>query len=160
MNYILDDIHSPYKYNGDYSAKTISESSEGTLLSQRNEIKQCMTIYEATQRLWNRYLERGFISKHEPFPIKPDEASYITAKNFSELTIRALNRSRLHRERKFQIDEALAEGFAYVPLLDKLKLKETLLLDFLLFGFEPINEYVFDTIVFSKSNNFSYFGNF
>ena len=160
VNYILDDIHSPYKYNVDFSAKTISESSKRTLVSMRNEVKQCMTIYEATQRLWNRYLERGIISKHELFPIKPGEASYITADNFSELAIQALNRSRLHMEKKIQQNEALAEGFAYVPLLDKLKLKETLFLDFLLFGFNPKTESVFDTFVFSKSKNFSYFGNF
>ena len=160
VSYILDVIQSPYKYDINFSAGTIYASSIKTLTKMRNYVGQCMTIYEATQRLWIHYLERGLISKHQVFPINPDDALNITAEEFSKLSIQALIRSKSYKDKKDQKNKALAEAFGYVPLKDKLKLQKMLFLDFELFGFDRKPETVFSTFDFRKNNTFMLFSNF
>ncbi|KAL8562682.1 hypothetical protein ACOMHN_011253 [Nucella lapillus] len=158
MPYIIKAIQSPVNYTSSYDSETIAQNAGMVLLQDRAEnVQKCMDLDEASRRLWKKFQIRGLISKTEKFPFKRKQAVNITLRQFVQTALAAHKRSKKNPNLKKQRVEALREGFAQVPLEDRLYAQHILFLDFQMFGFDPMLEDVFPKTPYVPDKSFSYF---
>ena len=158
MPFITRAIQSPINYTRTYDSDTIVQNAKMVLWRDRPKpVQRCMSLDEASRRLWRKYQIRGLISKNDSFPYPPGGAANITLDQFTKAALAAYERSKDLPGLKEQRAEALREAFASVPMEDRLDAQHTLFLDFQMFGFDPYLEAVFPKTPYVKDKRFSYF---
>nr|KAG5703109.1 hypothetical protein BaRGS_012171 [Batillaria attramentaria] len=157
MPFILKAIKSHINYTKDFDKLTIEGNAQMVFNHFISGVLRCMTLEDASRRLWKKWQVRGIISKTEQFPLKLEQTDNITVELFKDVAMEALSRSRNKPEIKEQKKEALREAFSSVPFLDVLKLQKLLSLDFEMFGFDSSPLEIFGETSDLDDSGFSYF---
>ncbi|KAL4230602.1 hypothetical protein ACF0H5_010979 [Mactra antiquata] len=94
-------------------------------------------------RTWRDLQIRGYISKKTEFPFKGDVTN-VSSDDVMEAIIHALDENHNKINLKMQRQEALIQAYHQVPLKDMELLREYLLLDCLIFGYDDQPSILFD----------------
>jgi hypothetical protein len=155
MPYLLTVIQSPINYTHAFDQETLRNNADWVFSKMRQGLSACISMKEAGRRLWRKWQIRGLISKGERFPFTDAAMHLVTATAFFHAGLAAMQRSD-STGKKSQKSGALTQAYASVPLEDRLKLKQLLLLDFQMFGFPSQPESVFPTSS-NHTDGFNYF---
>jgi hypothetical protein len=155
MPYLLTVIQSPINYTHAFDQETLRNNADWVFSKMRQGLSACISMKEAGRRLWRKWQIRGLISKEERFPVTDAAMHLVTATALFNAGLAAMQRSD-SIGKKSQKSEALTQAYASVPLEDRLKLKQLLLLDFQMFGFSSQPESVFPTSS-NRTDGFNYF---
>lgn len=160
LPFVLRALGSPVGYGQDFGADTIRANLRRLFMRAEDFTRrQCMSLGEGLRRLWKRWHARGLISRHRPFPFPDPPARGFSFRTVKAAALEAHRKSGGPRSasRRKQQRAALAEAFSAVPAHDRRDLRDLLLLDFQLFGFDSAPTEVFPVGAEKPSTNYSYF---
>jgi hypothetical protein len=156
--YLMKVMQVPVEYKEDFDQMGLSNPAFMVFKFFRKCIPNCMTMDEAARRLWKKYQIRGLISRLLPFPLTPDQAEKIDKDEFVDVATQSHINSGDLRDVRQQTKEAIKEAYSFVPLADRLKLRQVFFLDFEMFGYHLTPDIVFPEFPTPPlPNNFSYF---
>jgi hypothetical protein len=95
-------------------------------------------------RTWRDLQIRGYLSKHIQFPFKETDAETVTKREYMEALKIALDIPVNSTEVKLQRKEALIQAYRQVPIKDMERLRQFVLEDCLLFGYDDRPAELFD----------------
>ncbi|XP_060551785.1 uncharacterized protein LOC132713287 [Ruditapes philippinarum] len=95
-------------------------------------------------RTWRDLQIRGYLSKHIPFPFKETDAKTVTKNKYIEAIKIALKIPVNSKEVKLQREEALIQAYRQVSIKDMERLRQFVLEDCLLFGYDDRPAELFD----------------
>ncbi|XP_076465523.1 uncharacterized protein LOC143297204 isoform X1 [Babylonia areolata] len=157
MAYLLHTLQSPLNISGPFELDTLTNNAEWVFLRMKRRIVNCISLDEAGRRLWKKWQIRGLVSKTDPFPFSTQQVLSVTSTQVAAAALAARETSGGLAALKAQKTEALKEAFATVSLQDRIRLRQLLVLDFQLFGFDPSPQTVFPESQSISKTDFSYF---
>lgn len=126
--------------------------------SMKRAIERCMTLPRALFRSFRKLQIRGILSKDINFPYDVNQQQEISPDEFKQFLLNAHAKSGDPKKRKKNREEAFLEAYSTISsvLLDRLK--RTLLIDTVLFGYEELPKKILDLDNRTPHNdNFRYF---
>lgn len=123
-----------------------AQSLIGRLFKSWDEIKNSINypFYNLVLRVWSDLQIRGYLSKDIPLPFKPEDVNHLTPQRMLQAVSDALQIKVNHTAVKLQRREALRQIFETVPLEDMERLRNFVLKDCQLFGYDDRPPLLFD----------------
>lgn len=130
------------------------------VFSMRRAILNCMTFTRGLYRAWRKLQIRGILSKHTKFPFPIDSDMNITPEQFKDALFKAHAQSGDKETRMKNREEAMLEAYRLIGPVLMGRLRDSLLIDSSLFGYEKIPNKLMD-LKYSvpKDGGFRFFDN-
>ncbi|XP_060572196.1 carbohydrate sulfotransferase 11-like isoform X2 [Ruditapes philippinarum] len=141
----FDDVNLRFE---DFEKETVLDTARGHvnfLFSTKkvlDEIK--FPFIKIMLRTWRDLQIRGYLSKHIPFPFKETDVETVTKEEYMEAIKTALKIPVNRTEVKLQRKEALIQAYRQVPIKDMERLRQFVLEDCLVFGYDDRPAELFD----------------
>ncbi|KAH3775394.1 hypothetical protein DPMN_176796 [Dreissena polymorpha] len=141
----------------DFEAESGIDTSQDTIY-RLYSIKKRITevqypFYNILLRGWCFLQLRGYISKETPFPFNESQALTVTREDYMHAVRQALaGRSNITKV-KLQRTEALVQAYQSVPIDDMKRLREFLLKDCLMFGYDDRPKSFFERPLLQANNH-------
>ncbi|KAK3095285.1 hypothetical protein FSP39_012778 [Pinctada imbricata] len=126
--------------------------------SMRRPILECMPFSKALFRAWRKLQIRGILSKDVMFPFPLNSDAEISPTEFRQALLRAHEKSGSASERIRNREEAFLEAYNQITPTLLNRLKDALLIDSSLFGYEKIPRKILNLQIYPLENKgFKYF---
>jgi hypothetical protein len=130
------------------------------VFSMRRAILKCMTFTRGLYRAWRKLQIRGILSKHTKFPFPVDSDMNVTPEQFKYALFKAHAQSGDKESRMKNREEAMLEAYRLISPVLMERLRDTLLIDTSLFGYEKIPKKLMDLkYSIPNSGGFKFFDN-
>ena len=137
MKFLYKTINSTLVREMTNEEDTLKDKAD-SMIEQRksNEWQPCETNCSMLDRAWWSFHARGLVAEDVPNPVTGDWCSNITSVEFVQIAMQAHHGSKGRFDKKKQRRDKMVELYLQIPLLDRLKVRELLALDFKLHGYE------------------------
>uniref|UniRef100_A0A8W8IVY5 Carbohydrate sulfotransferase n=2 Tax=Magallana TaxID=2171616 RepID=A0A8W8IVY5_MAGGI len=134
------DLEDMIKFS-DFQNETETDALVDTVdyvFSMKRAIVNCMPFTKGLYRAWRKLQIRGILSKHVKFPYPTDRDVDVTPGQFKDALFAAHAQSGDKESRKKNREEAMLEAYSTVSPILMERLRDALLIDSSLFGYEKI----------------------
>ena len=137
MEYIYKSVNETLRYEMSDDEFTMGEKMYDFIVQrEEGKYKNCETTCGLLDRAWWSFHARGLIAKDVKMPLKGQICDTIKQRDLSDVAWKAHQESKDTFSKKRQRRDKIVELFMQVPLLDRLKLRDIFMNDFMLHGYD------------------------